>query len=191
MQLWNEDSFKMLPDMADDSVDAIITDSPYDLLPVDISFLYDQFIRISKGAVIVFCYPENQWYYGSSVCQYLFWIKPISTKNTSKSYSRFVEMIQVWNGGVWNCKGHWSNYVNVFQDYVEGELVHPFQKPLSLVRRLIYNHTNVGGIVLDPFMGSGTTGMAALLEGREFKGIEKDEEYFRLAEQRIGNYDLR
>ena len=45
--------------------------------------------------------------------------------------------------------------------------------------------TPKGGIVLDPFMGSGSTGMAAKNEGFEFIGIEKEKEYYEIAEQRI------
>ena len=45
--------------------------------------------------------------------------------------------------------------------------------------------TPTGGVVLDPFMGSGTTGIACLLEGREFIGIEREEEYYAIAEKRI------
>lgn len=47
--------------------------------------------------------------------------------------------------------------------------------------------TPTGGTVLDPFMGSGTTGIACALEGREFIGIEKEREYYEIAEKRI-NY---
>ena len=45
--------------------------------------------------------------------------------------------------------------------------------------------TPTGGIVLDPFMGSGTTGMAAVMEGRDFIGIELNEEYMEIAKRRI------
>jgi site-specific DNA-methyltransferase (adenine-specific) len=47
--------------------------------------------------------------------------------------------------------------------------------------------TPKGGIVLDPFMGSGSTGKAAVLEGMEFIGIEREEEYYEIAKQRIEN----
>ena len=45
--------------------------------------------------------------------------------------------------------------------------------------------TPTGGIVLDPFMGSGTTGIACVNEGRDFIGIEKEPEYFEIAQKRI------
>jgi site-specific DNA-methyltransferase (adenine-specific) len=49
--------------------------------------------------------------------------------------------------------------------------------------------TPQGGIVLDPFMGSGSTGIAARLEGFRFCGMEMDEDYFKIAESRIENYE--
>ena len=63
---------------------------------------------------------------------------------------------------------------------------HPTVKPLALMRWLArLTKTPSGGCVLDPFMGSGTTGVACLLEGRRFVGIEKDPESFRVACERI------
>ena len=63
--------------------------------------------------------------------------------------------------------------------------IHPTVKPVELMKYLCRLVTPKGGIVLDPFMGSGTTGMAAKDEGFEFIGIEKEKEYFEIAEQRI------
>lgn len=62
---------------------------------------------------------------------------------------------------------------------------HPTQKPVALLERIIAASTQPGEIVLDPFMGSGTTGVAALRLGRRFVGIEKEKEYFDLALNRI------
>jgi site-specific DNA-methyltransferase (adenine-specific) len=62
---------------------------------------------------------------------------------------------------------------------------HPTVKPLALMRYLVRLVTPPNGTILDPFMGSGTTGMAAKAEGFEFIGIEKDLEYVAIAERRI------
>ena len=62
---------------------------------------------------------------------------------------------------------------------------HPTVKPVELMRYLCRLVTPKGGVVLDPFMGSGSTGMAAKDEGFDFIGIEKDEEYFKICESRI------
>ena len=62
---------------------------------------------------------------------------------------------------------------------------HPTVKPIALMAYLCRLVTPPKGIVLDPFMGSGTTGIAALKEGFDFIGIEKEEEYFKIAESRL------
>ena len=68
---------------------------------------------------------------------------------------------------------------------VERGTVHPTQKPVALMEYLIRTYTNPGDTVLDNCMGSGTTGVACLNTGRNFIGIEKDEAYFKIAEQRL------
>ena len=62
---------------------------------------------------------------------------------------------------------------------------HPTVKPQELMKYLCRLVTPKGGVVLDPFMGSGSTGMAAKDEGFDFIGIEKEQEYFEIAEARI------
>jgi site-specific DNA-methyltransferase (adenine-specific) len=63
--------------------------------------------------------------------------------------------------------------------------VHPTVKPVDLMRHLVRLVTPTGGIVLDPFLGSGTTGLAAEMEGFEWIGIEKEAEYVAIAEARL------
>ena len=65
------------------------------------------------------------------------------------------------------------------------DVVHPTQKPVALMEYLIRTYTNPGDTVLDNTMGSGTTGVACANTGREFIGIERDPEYFKIASQRI------
>ena len=62
---------------------------------------------------------------------------------------------------------------------------HPTQKPVQLMKWIIEDFTHPGDIILDPFMGSGSTGVAAMLTGRRFIGIELDATYFAIAQQRI------
>ena len=64
---------------------------------------------------------------------------------------------------------------------------HPTVKPLALMRYLVRLVTRPGGLVLDPFMGSGTTGVACVMEGRKFLGIEQDAEYIKIAQARIAH----
>ena len=65
--------------------------------------------------------------------------------------------------------------------------VHPTQKPVALMEYLIKTYTNPGEVVLDNTMGSGTTGVACVNTSRSFIGIERDEGYFKIAEQRIAD----
>jgi len=66
---------------------------------------------------------------------------------------------------------------------------HPTVKPVSLMTYLCRLVTPPNGIVLDPFMGSGSTGIAAQLEGFRFCGMEMDKDYFKIAEARIENWE--
>ncbi|MEO0357188.1 MAG: site-specific DNA-methyltransferase [Pseudomonadota bacterium] len=68
-----------------------------------------------------------------------------------------------------------------------GEKAHPTQKPESLLHRVLVGSTNPGDVVLDPFFGSGTTGAVAKALGRNFIGIEREEEYRKVAAKRLEN----
>jgi len=76
--------------------------------------------------------------------------------------------------------------VQVFPSDKQKSSFHPTQKPVALMEYLIRTYTNPGDTVLDNTMGSGTTGVACVNTGREFIGIERDPEYFAIAQKRIG-----
>lgn len=79
-------------------------------------------------------------------------------------------------------------YTDVWDDinfYQEKERIHPTQKPLELIRRLVIASSRPGDLVLDPFMGSGTTAVACKQAGRVFVGFETDPEYRLEAVRRI------
>ena len=63
--------------------------------------------------------------------------------------------------------------------------VHPTQKPIKLITELVESSTNENDVILDPFMGSGTTGVACVNTDRKFIGIEIEQEYFDIAVRRI------
>lgn len=77
-----------------------------------------------------------------------------------------------------------SKMVHRFNNIL-GKKVHPTEKPVELMLFYIENSSNIGDVVLDPFMGAGSTGVACLDCGRKFVGIEKDSEYFNIAEERL------
>ena len=76
----------------------------------------------------------------------------------------------------------WAGY---YRDAGEVRYEHPTQKPLRLIRQIIETITQPGDLVLDPFMGSGTTGVACMQTGRRFIGVEIDPGYFEIAKRRI------
>lgn len=98
-----------------------------------------------------------------------------------------------YNGHVCNNPGHSSGtarYPKTIITFSQGRSpnsipLHPTQKPLGLAEYLIRTYTNAGDTVLDNCMGSGTTGVACVNTGRGFIGIEKDPNYFAIAERRI------
>ena len=81
-----------------------------------------------------------------------------------------------WNGG--GKHAFWQFSKHGFTD-------HPTEKPLMLLRSWVNDFTDEGEKVLDPFMGSGTTGVACVMMGRRFIGIEKEPKYFDIACKRI------
>lgn len=62
---------------------------------------------------------------------------------------------------------------------------HPTQKPLTLMKEIVKIHTNEDDLILDPFMGSGSTGVASIALGRNFIGVEKEQEYYSIAIDRL------
>ena len=66
---------------------------------------------------------------------------------------------------------------------------HPTIKPLNIIENLVLNSSKEGDVILDPFMGSGTTGVACKELGRNFIGCEIDKNYFEIAKKRIDSVD--
>jgi len=83
----------------------------------------------------------------------------------------------------------YKNYPNNLLDFKNDKGLHPTQKPVELMEYLIKTYTNESETVLDFTMGSGTTGVAAKNLKRNFIGIEMDENYFNIAQERINNAD--
>ena len=98
-------------------------------------------------------------------------------------------MSENWKGGLKNVvtnntdgKRHPKTIQKFCRD--KGGL-HPTQKPVALLEYLIRTYTNEGDLVLDNCMGSGSTGVAAAITNRDFIGMELDDKYFAIAQQRI------
>lgn len=78
-----------------------------------------------------------------------------------------------------------KSILNISRDFSAQQQVHQHQKPVPLMRWLLKTYSNPGDVVLDNAMGSGSTGVACVLEGRKFIGCELDEETYNLAKSRI------
>jgi len=88
-----------------------------------------------------------------------------------------------WNGG--GSHAVWSHPIVLDRTGQGNERVHTTQKPVSLMLELVELFTDPDDIILDPFCGSGTTGVACLRLGRRFIGIEKDAKYAAVARERL------
>lgn len=84
-----------------------------------------------------------------------------------------------------NAQTYWIRPINADDKKLYG---HPTIKPIEIIQRLVANSSKEGGLVLDPFMGSGTTAIACLMEKRHFIGYELDPRWHKVANERIKDY---
>ncbi|WP_259345379.1 site-specific DNA-methyltransferase [Aerococcus urinaeequi] len=96
---------------------------------------------------------------------------------TEKHYGNYPSVFNLWEGNKYK-----SNILKYKKDY---DGYHPTQKPVALLEDLIKTYSNEGDTVVDLTMGSGSTGVACKNTGRNFVGIELDDEYFGTAKERI------
>lgn len=169
-----DDAYRWIAAQQDNSVDHVITDYVYGT-----EFPMVELERITRGNIITFCSDKD---YPFSPDERAYWIKQPSTKNTkaSKKLSRFIEHIFIRRSleyNVFNTNLHWSNYTGVYMDIVDGSSEHPWEKPLSLLTRLVRIYTKVGDLVLDPFCGSGKVLQASLSIGRRYIGVDIDKKW--------------
>ena len=113
-------------------------------------------------------------------------------KRESKNPDGYVSKRNDHNYGLKPVKGfenHGTRYpksiLNISRDFSAQQQVHPTQKPVPMLEWLIKTYTNEGEIVLDNCMGSGSCGVASKNLNRNFIGIELNEDYYKIAEERI------
>ena len=115
----------------------------------------------------------------------LIWATPRKTGKYTFNY----ETMKKLNGGK-QMRSNWDINICLGEERIKdenGKSLHTTQKPLDLLRRIILASTKPGDIILDPFIGSGTTAAAALELGRNFIGIDRDESYVSAARERVAN----
>jgi site-specific DNA-methyltransferase (adenine-specific)/modification methylase len=175
--LYCADCREVLPTLG--KIDAVVTDPPYPDYHIEAfrAAAFDASIISSIGGhQFIFWSPRADFPLDYSAIH--IWHK---TGSTFASYERIFER----NGGKF-CLVFEGNPIsnNVMAQFAHDKWFdHPSQKPVSLLRSLI--HRTEGRMILDPFMGSGTTGVAAVKLGRKFIGIEIESKYFDIACRRI------
>lgn len=111
------------------------------------------------------------------------WIGPGGTRGLRPSY----ELVALFCNDSFSIENRGLPDVQAFKWSSIKPNGHPAEKPVDLMRFLVENSTDAGDLIVDPFMGSGTTGEAAMLGGRRFIGFEIDPQWFDVACERIRN----
>ena len=166
--------------------------------PIDT--IRDDFIRVAEsscaGWFIAFCTVEGvaKWAdainpSGMKYKRACIWVKPDSTPQLNgQGPAQGAEcFVAAWCGtghAKWNAGGKRGVYKHLVNPSDRHRL-HPTEKPWRLFAEILADFTNEGEAILDPFMGSGTTGVACVKLGRKFIGIELDPDYFEIACERI------
>ena len=200
MELYNCDCMTVLQKMPDKCIDLCLTDPPYGI-GMDKGFngwcgakskkysdhwdkerpskeYFDQIIRVSKNIMI---FGGN--YFADvlpAATRWIVWDKKCGIKFNNP----FSDAELIWTsfrGGVKIERFLQQGFLSDSDD----ERVHPTQKPTELLQRLLQDYSKPGDLVLDCFMGSGSTGVACVRENRDFVGIERDENYYQIAKTRI------
>ena len=169
----------------------ILGDNDYNLIENSIREMH----RVLKlnSATYIFCSPKKIDYFirysqkaGFVIKNNIVWIKNNWTSGDLKaSYGQQYEMILLLNKGRKCFAGKRLTDVWYFDRVAFQHQYHQNEKPVKLLEQCIVKHFDKGNIILDPFMGSGSTGIACIHTDRQFIGIEKDERYYETAKRRI------
>ena len=176
-------------------------EKPLDFPPItdlERSIASNQIVRLARRWMLVFCQAEavGNWRFaltmnGAGWRRACIWLKPDGQPQlTGDRPGMGYESIACahsngrsrWNGG-----GKHGVYTFMKQqpEHSHNGTLHPTQKPDALMIALIRDFTDPGDLILDPFAGSGTTGVAAIRLGRRFIGWEKDPKYHAIAVKRL------
>ena len=124
-----------------------------------------------------------------SIKNMIIWVKNNHTAGDLESaFGRKYEIVFLVNKGQRKFNGERLTDIWEFPRVSGDGQLHQNQKPIELIKRCIVKHSNVGDVVFDGFMGSGTTAAAALDTNRNYIGFELDEYYFNVAEKRLKNH---
>jgi len=185
MKLIQGDCLEVMKALPDNSVDACVTDPPYpDYYKTEYQYVDGMIDFLNQFACRQLVFWTAKMPFPLDYTAIHIWDKKTGC---GSEYERIFER-----------NGH-KNF-KMFRHYLINSTVaasftrdtftgHKSQKPIALMRNLIEKFTKPGDTVFDPFMGSGTTGVACVQTGRHFIGIEKDPIYFKIATRRIEDTD--
>lgn len=177
--------------------------APWDLIEFKPEEWISEFLRIIKPTGNLFIFTSynqiGKWYelldHKFDATNFMVWHKTNPAPKIFKAgFLNSCELIYT----CWN-KGHTWNFINQAEmhNFIESSICmkperlsdpkHPTQKPVSILKKLITIASNENDVIFDPFMGVGSTGVAALELGRKFIGFEIAPDYFAAAEKRIKN----
>lgn len=202
------DCLEVMKSIPDGSVDLILCDLPYgevsqkssglrkldrgnaDRCEMDLFEVVNHFNRICTGSIYAFCGTEQ---ISTLVAHFRSFGLTTRVGAWEKTNPSPMNGTRLWLSGLEFCVFARKPSAT-FNEHCKKALwqapsgrakIHPTEKPVSLMERLILASTNEGETVLDNCMGSGTTGVACVNTGRNFIGIEKNREYFKIARRRI------
>ena len=212
--LMQGDCLELMKDIPDGSVDMVLTDPPYGIdyqsqrkkdksewMPkikndkrpfIDFIPLIKRILK-PTGCVMVFTRWDVQQKFidemndsGLKVKNVLIWDKEIhGMGDLKRAFASRYESIIFHSERGFEFNGKRPQDIIKCRRALPNELKHPNEKPVRLMEELICKCTHKGAVVLDLFMGSGTTGVACVNTGRDFIGMELDPGYFEVAKQRI------
>jgi site-specific DNA-methyltransferase (adenine-specific)/modification methylase len=198
------DCLSILPTLAAGSVDAVVTDPPYGVNYQHNFYDGGKWITRHHNTPI---YGDDKPFDPTPFVSFdtvvLFGAHNFSNKlPSSRGWIVWDKRPGMKEADQGDCELIWTNKNRPIRKFEylwngvqrDGELnqihLHPTQKPIALMKYLINGFTNPGDTILDPFMGSGTTGVACVQTGRNFIGIEIKPEYFEIAKKRIEQAQL-
>ena len=213
INLLHGDCFDLLKDIPDESVDMILTDPPYGMsfqsdyrkikyekIKGDSSLdwlddFVDEIYRVSKPntAHYVFCSFHHIDKFKQAIERkfkiknILTWVKNNKSMGDLKGdFAPKTEFIIFFHKGRKLING--KRDPNVLEFKKTRNELHPTQKPVDMTEYLIGKFSDEGDLILDPFMGSGTTAIACLNTNRNFIGFELDKGYFDIANERVDRH---
>lgn len=169
----------------------------WDHKEIDISlFMKNSYKCLRKGGTLIVFYDlwkmnylaEEMTKAGFKQLRFIEWLKrnpvPINSKYNYLTNCREIAVSSVKIGKP-TFNGKYDNGVYSYPIPNNEKRYHPTQKPLELMKDLIKKHSNKGDLVVDPFLGSGTTGLAAVFHNRRFAGCDVNEKYVDIARKRM------